>query len=194
MNMRFQSGFTLIESLVVVSIIGILTSMSLVAIPGIRAHQQLVADTESIRALLLDAKQRTLNQVRPEDCLRFPGIDLDDPVRTSCSDVGVALDGTTQEIIQFADTNTLGLHTYNAERPGVAGSGDHVITRARLSSKIEAGSATSLLFVGVPPSAELYKDGDKLVGGEHFASITLTATNGSQRTIKVYSFGTVDIQ
>lgn len=189
MNTQANGGFSLIESLVVISIIGILTSLSLAAFPAIRSHQELLADTESIRALLLDAKQRTLNQVRPEQCL--PGLDVEDILRAECSDTGVAI--VNDEIIEFANTRNSDDYTYDA---GAYPSGDFVLTRSNLSSQLDIGSASVLLFVGTPPSATLYKDGSKFTGSPSTpaASIKLIASNGTQRTIKVYSFGTIDIQ
>lgn len=182
MNMQRNSGFSLIESLVVVSLIGILTGMSMVAIPALRAHQQIATDTESIRAMLLDAKQRTLNQVRPENCL--PGLDPEDVGRATCSDTGIALQGG--EIIEYANTAAVSAQRYN--------SGDYVITRSKLSSAIDTGSAASILFVGVPPSAVMYKDGTALTGSNPYTDIKLISSNGTKRTLRVYSFGTLEVQ
>ncbi len=180
--MNTQTGFTLIESLVIISLISILTAMSVRAIPTIRAHQELVSDTENIRALLYDAKQRTLNQVRPENCL--PGVP-DDLARARCSDVGVAL--KNGELIIFADTAP-SVQNYNYD------TGDREIVRSKLATNVDTGSATSLVFAGVPPSAVLYKDGVALTGGSDFTRIMLTASNGSKRSIKIYSFGTMEIE
>ncbi len=184
-----SAGFTFVESLVVVAIITILTTMSVVAIPSLRAHQDLVADTETIRALLLDAKQRTLNQVRPEKCLEDLEVDLEDILRAPCSDVGVAIDTEAREIVEFADTNTgsSGARKYNT--------GDYVITRSRLATNLNATreNAKSLLFVGVPPSAEMYVDGNGL-SASATASIHLISNRETKRTITVYSFGTIDVE
>ena len=190
-----SSGFTFVESLVVVAIISILTTMSVVAIPSLRAHQDLVADTETIRALLLDAKQRTLNQVRPEKCLDSLEVDLEDILRAPCSDVGVAIDQDKREIIEFADTSTAGVYKdkYDGERANEPGSGDYVITRSRLATNLDEGSTKSLLFVGVPPSAQLYKDGGSM-SASSTATIKLTSNRGTTRTITVYSFGTIDVE
>ncbi len=188
MNMQDRPGFSLIESLVVISIIGILTGMSTVAIPALRAHQELVADTESIRALLLDAKQRTLNQVRPEGCL--PDLSSEDINRAGCSDVGVAIVGG--EIIEFSNTNTAGTGLYKYNVTGTFG--DHIIVKSKLASKLVSGSVQSLLFMGVPPSVKLYKDGLEFSSASDTALINLTSSNGTTRKIKVYSFGTIDVQ
>lgn len=179
-----SAGFSLVESMVVVTMVSILSIMSLQAIPALRAHQELVTDTETIRALLLDAKQRALNQVRPEDCLS--GFAVTDSARAGCSDVGVAL--RQGEIIQFANSHETG------------GSGpkydtnDYVIVRSKAASKIKFGSPTSLLFLGNPPATILYKDGAEIAAGDFSTKIILTASNGRERTITVYSSGTIDVQ
>jgi type II secretory pathway pseudopilin PulG len=182
MNMKSSSGFSFVESLVVTGIISILTAMSVVAIPAIRAHQELVADTENLRALLLDAKQRTVNQVRPEGCLS--DLAVEDVGRAICSDTGVAL--VNGEIIQFANTSAVSSQRYDAN--------DFVLTRSKLASKVDTGSVSSLLFVGVPPSADLYVNGSLLRGANPSGVIKFSSRSGVQRTIRVYSFGTITVR
>ncbi|MEK7499307.1 MAG: hypothetical protein AAB649_01740 [Patescibacteria group bacterium] len=188
-----SAGFSLIESLVIVSMISILSVMSLRAIPALRSHQELVTDTEKIRALILDARQRTLNQVRPADCLKE--LEKDHPTRATCSDVGVALQ--FGEIIEFSNTYTVGNGALKYDWDGGSESTtvrDHVIQRLKPVTRIKSGSPTSLLFMGVPPTIELYRDGTKVNPGDESTKITLIASNGSTRTITVYSSGTIDVK
>jgi len=167
--------------------------MSLKAIPALRSHQELVTDTEKIRALLLDARQRTSNQVRPENCLSH--LPVEDLRRAACSDTGVALQWG--EIIEFANTedSAEGGPKYDwdgddIQRPAK----DYVLTRSKPVTRIKPGNPQSLLFIGNPPSTVLYIDGTEVLAGDDPTKIILTASNGSTRTISVYSSGTMDIE
>lgn len=179
-----MSGFSLIESITIIAIISILTAISVSALPAIRAHQTLVTDTEQIRSLLLDSKQRSLNQVRPEACVQK----AEDSRR--CSDVGIAMTGGN--IIQFAD---LLANTRYDEK-------DYVIGTYPLQSVVVNSLSTNyLVFYGFPPSVDLYAGDDfpKLVQGlpNGVATILLRAGEGKnkqERTLEVSSFGTIDIQ
>ncbi len=202
-TMNASSGFSLVETVVITAIVGIVSAMSFTAIPTIRAHQELVTDTETIRALLLDAKQRTLNQVRPAECL--PGV-VDDSARASCSDTGIAFDTNAGEIILFANSVSTGAGALKYDGPGRvrarssrfvtpgASSTDHVISKAELKTTLGAGSSTSLLFVGVPPSVVLYSDGSPIGKGDDAVDMTLVASNGTERTIRIFAFGTIEVQ
>lgn len=171
-------GFSLVESLVIISIISILTSISLVALPAARAHQQLVSDTELIRSLLLDSKQRALNQVRPEECVKF----VAEVVRPQCSDVGIDL-SVPGKVTHFADTVTTG--KYNA--------GDYQIATHNISTAVTPNGFTTLVFHSAPPTVQLYKD-TTVMEPSHTATITLTASNGATRTLTVRQFGTIDVE
>ncbi len=175
-----NSGFSLIESLVIVSIISIIAALSLTAFPAVRAHQQLVSDTELIKSLLLDSKERALNQVRPEKCL--DQFEAGDKARAGCSDVGIAFVG--KEIIQFADT-TGTTKRYNM--------GDYTIVRLKLSTKIVTGSVRSLLFYSNPPSVFLHANSVAAMGPQGTAPINLLANNGATRKLEVTQFGTINI-
>lgn len=191
---RFQSynlGFTLVESLVVVLMVIVLTALAVRSIPALRSHQEIVTDTELIRSLLSDAKQRTLNQVRPSDCL--PQLPVDSPARAVCSDVGIAI--RNGEIIEFANTfrgGSNGTFTYDVNN-GRSVAGDYIIYRTKLATKISGGgSAMSFLFYNVPPSVQFYRNGS-LFNDTIMEKITLTASNKSKRTIQIHSLGVVDI-
>ncbi len=176
-----EQGFTLVEALVIIAIIGILSALSLQALPAARSNQQLTTDTEQIRALLLDAKERALNQVRPDQCL--PMADMASVNRASCSDVGIALPINTNKVIEFADTNSN--NTYD--------SSDYVIATFTITAAPGTGSVTSLLFRSNPPSVFLYKD-TKLMGPTDTAMIYLNGYGSMKRNLTVHSYGTIDVQ
>lgn len=182
MKQTGEEGFSLIESLIVVSIIALMSALALQAIPIARSNQQMIADTEQIRALLLDAKERSLNQVRPDTCL--PMADMASKDRAVCSDVGVAIDGN--KLIEFADTD--GNNRYSASGPR-----DYVITTYDLSATVGVGSVSSLVFSSVPPSTLLYKDG-ALMAPSSTAKIILDGYPPLSRTLLVHSYGTIDVE
>lgn len=173
-----NTGFSLVESLVIISIISILTSISLVALPAARAHQQLVSDTELIRSLLLDSKQRALNQLRPEKCVEF----VAEVVRPQCSDVGIDIN-TGGSVIQFADLNANG--KYN--------SGDYTVATHSMATIMSSSAIEALVFKSAPPSVHLYKN-TQIMGPSDTAQITLTASNGTTRTLAVHPLGTIDVE
>ena len=175
-----EKGFSLIESLIVVSIIAIMSALSLQALPVARSHQQLVADTEQIRALLLDAKERALNQVRPADCLKNPS-DPSDVGRAPCSDVGIAFVGN--QVTEFADT--VSNNQYDVT--------DYKIATFDLVSAPGTGSVASLVFKSVPPSTTLYANGSVL-DPSATAMIVLNGYGSLSRTLLVHSYGTIDVQ
>src|SRR3989344_1606602 len=182
-------GFSLVESLVIISIISILASLSLVALPAARAHQQLISDTELIQSLLLDSKERALNQVRPEGCLRDDS-NPESADRAACSDVGIIFEGG--KVMQFAN-----IAGGTEEDPDYVYSGDteHPIVEHQLLTSVveeEEGGVRQILFRSVPPSVETYKDG-AVMDPRDTAHITLKASNGELRKLAVSQFGTLDI-
>lgn len=188
-----NSGFSLIESLVMISIISILTAISVSALPAIRSHQALVADTEQIRSLLLDSKQRALNQVRPAECVEANG-GIDDENSQRCSDVGIVFVGGN--VIQYADSYK-GNQRYDADANGK--SLDHEIARYPLQSVIVKGDSTNpnhFLFFGNPPSVDLYVTGQKAAPGNVYTILLRanTGKNKQERTIEISSFGTINIK
>lgn len=178
-------GFSLVESITIIAIISILTTISVASLPAIRAHQALVADTEQIRSLLLDSKQRSLNQVRPEACVAI----ATDPRK--CSDVGITFTGG--KVVQYADV--VGDLRYNPEND------IDIVAHDLQSVVVNSQSTNHFVFYGNPPSVDLYA-GDvspKLVrtlpGG--VATILLeygTGKDRSQRTLEISSFGTIDVK
>ena len=185
MNKGSQSGFSLIESLIVISIISIMSALSLQALPIARSNQELIGDTEQIRALLSDAKERALNQVRPSDCL--PMDDMTSVDRSPCSDVGIAFSGS--QVIEFADTNQNNYYDDSST--------DYVIATYDLTAAPGNDSVTSLVFKSIPPSVLLYSATDNssaLMGPSDTATIVLDGYGDLSRTLIVHSYGTIDLQ
>ncbi len=181
-----NTGFSLVESITIIAIISILTAISVAALPAIRAHQALVADTEQIRSLLLDSKQRSLNQVRPEACVQEAEANGKDSRR--CSDTGIVFH--EGNVIQYADSGTPNLRYDEA---------DHKIATYPLQSVIVKGDSTNpnhFLFYGNPPSVDLYVTGLRASPGDVYTILLRanTGKNKQERTIEISSFGTIDIK
>ena len=174
------AGFTLIESVMVIVIISMMSALALQSLPIARSNQQLIADTEQIRALMLDAKERALNQVRPSTCL--PGDDSASVDRAACSDVGIAFSGN--KVIEFADT-TAPHYKYNA--------GDYIIATFDLTSPPGTGTTSSFLFESTPPSTILYANGIIMAPGDT-GTIILNGYGSLSRTLIVRPYGTIDVQ
>ncbi len=180
-----MSGFSLIESLVMISIITILTSISVAALPAVRAHQALVSDTEQIRSLLLDSKQRALNQVRPEACVRQAESEGKDPRR--CSDVGIVFTGGN--VVQYADIQPN--FRYDADKK------DYVFATYEMQSVlVNSLSINHFLFYGNPPSVDLVADGRRVEPGETKGVVLEfgTGEDRQRRAVEVSSFGTIEIK
>ncbi|MEO6078147.1 MAG: prepilin-type N-terminal cleavage/methylation domain-containing protein [Candidatus Andersenbacteria bacterium] len=185
-----QDGFSLIESLIVISIIAIMSALAMQALPVARSNQQLVSDTEQIRAVLLDAKERALNQVRPAGCL--PMADVASKDRSTCSDVGIAFSGN--QVIEFAETN--GTEGYQSR----GSSKDFTIVAYDLTSTPVTGSLNTLVFNSAPPGVQVFvspasilSSGKNPMAPSDTASIILNAGSLS-RTITVHSYGTIDVK
>jgi prepilin-type N-terminal cleavage/methylation domain-containing protein len=168
-----MSGFTLLEVIVVVTIISLLTLIVTAALPAARAHQTLRLATQQVSDVFAQASHRALNEVRPESCTSRAS----QPKR--CSDVGVAL-GNNQ-LILFADTTDPQWH-YTAGQ-------DEVLATIVLPTGVTAATQ-SFVFTATPPTLEVYADG-KLIAGKQ--RIPLTLTSGDQPiALTVSAYGQVE--
>ena len=69
-----KKGFTLIELIVVITIIGILTTISAVVIMNMRAQRNVKAAAEQVRNLILEAHSYAIS---PKNINNYPGIKVD---------------------------------------------------------------------------------------------------------------------
>ncbi|MEX1997890.1 MAG: prepilin-type N-terminal cleavage/methylation domain-containing protein [Candidatus Andersenbacteria bacterium] len=144
--MPASSGFTLLEVVVTVVIIGIMITILTVAFPSTRDSQALLLAQQKIEFTLRDAQKRALQEERDPDCL------LDNPGEPArCSDVGVFIDGQT--LLLFADTGDDAADQQYS--PGI----DYVIQQEELPAGVVATGDKSFLFLGQPPTIELLVDG-----------------------------------
>lgn len=140
---------TLIEAAVVIVIIGILSVVSAVAFPFVRARQALASDAQKIEAAARDAQLRSLNEERSQECLDRAG--ASEESQRNCSNVGIAL--RSGVMILFADLN--GDQFYTTAQ-------DVDIQEYELNSQIEDTSTTSwksFVYEATPPTITLYGNG-----------------------------------
>ncbi|MBI3250544.1 MAG: type II secretion system protein [Candidatus Andersenbacteria bacterium] len=173
-----SAGFTLVETLVTITIMTILTGMTVTAFPRVRASQQVQNDVYVLRSLIADAQQRSLNEVREDDCIAKVGEERE----RVCSNVGVAL--LPGEFVEFSDTD---------ENRRFSGS-DFVIVRRDHVSTVSApkGNNLELLFEATPPNVFLFADGT-VIGPNTGVSFSLESGKAS-RTMRVRQFGITEFE
>lgn len=163
-----MSGFTLVETVVTMAIIGIVTTIIAVAFPVMRHRQGLLLGAQRLEALLRETQQLALNEDRAPACTdQFLGDDESaSRARQRCSDVGLLVEGTT--VTLFADTD--GSKTYSRSRD----------FRLRDPETLPAAVTGSHTFVSLasPPQLWLYADG-VLLDDQHPATLQLTFRQAS---------------
>lgn len=139
---------TLLESAVVIVIIGILSVVSAVAFPIVRFRQMIASDAQQIEAAARQAQLLALNEERSEECLQKAGASED--LQRNCSNVGVAV--RTGQLVLFSD--------FNGDQQYTIGQ-DVVIYDRELKSEIEGGGGEWEVFVfeATPPTISLYANG-----------------------------------
>ncbi len=159
-----NAGFLLIESIVIVVIISMLTSLLMVALPAVRHNQRLNDDSQKIQALLRDAQQRAVNEVRPPPCLERAGADQEQQRR--CSNVGIAL--KEKSAVLFSDSDGDRLYTPQT---------DYLIEQYSLSASAAAtGEWRAFVFEAAPPTVMLFAN-NTIVTAVAPATIQLQSAN-----------------
>ncbi len=168
-------GFTLLEIVFVVVIIGIITSVLLVGYPSSRDAQTLTLAEQQLQATIRDAEKRAINEERPEECLnRFPAVNIED--RRRCSDVGVY--ATDKFLKIFSDTN--GNLEYD--------SGEFAAPAQKLPGAAAISGQHNILWRGSPPVIEIYHNGQLLQSPDNPAEIKLRAGR-SEITLLIHPYG-----
>lgn len=170
-------GFTLIETLVTISIVSLITAILVVSWPWAREQQAFTLATQVIASRLKEAQQYAINEQRPERC----------EAQRQCSVVGIAVRGA--ELVMFADTR--GLNQQYDEAAGVTG--DFIIQKQTLPSAVttDAGQWQSWVFKAVPPNVISFgPTGEEIAPGAATSLILEWGTK--QRTLTIRPYGHVE--
>lgn len=172
-----QTGFTLLEVVIVISIMTIVTYAVLTALPVARTNQQLTGDITALRSILTNAQQQAVNEIRSPDCLATVPSDADSQRR--CSNIGVFI--ADNKVIQFADTSPDRIYT-----PGV----DYILRESDQASGLKGGPDITILFEADPPTVVTYANG-QVLGPKQKVSFTL-AIKDTQRALTIGPYGIIE--
>lgn len=169
-----MSGFTLLEVVVVITILSLLTLIVTTALPTARAHQGLRLARQQVIDVFAQASHRALNEVRAEPCLGRAA------ERKRCSDVGVAL--RQNALILFGDTAEPQDWQYTPDQ-------DEVFSTMALPAGVTVASQ-SFVFIATPPTVEVYAQGRLITPAQ---KIPLTLISGTtQASLAVSAYGHVE--
>lgn len=183
--MSSPSGYTLLEVVVTVVILGIMAALLARGYPAWRSHQQLIQAEQIIQNAFRDAQQQALQEIRDEDCvIQFTDYDS----QRHCSDIGLWMEAGSHEIKYFADTHDPDNDTYSAD--------DHIISSIQISPSLTFSENRSFVFQSIGPSQMLYfGDPGIQVIGAHSAVVALSQEPGSRMiTFNVGPYGQVSRQ
>lgn len=176
-----SAGFTLIEIVVVIVIIGVISASLTVAYPNVRDWQKLKLAEQQLQASLREAQQAAINEERSAACLA--SFSSNPALQKHCSNIGVTVAGG--ELIMFADTSNLPANEWEH---------GHDIEIKRIAFPdgvtVEAGSSTATTFVfeATPPTVTLFV-GSTPVAAPHTVTLQAGATAA---TFTVHAYGQVE--
>lgn len=166
-----QGGFTLLEVLVTLVIVGILLALTTRGLPLLRQHQQLMVAIQQIQSVVREAQQRAFNETREPLCVS----DARASEPNVCSDVGLSFVGSA--LTMYADLDQTG---------SFSAAGDYVIQQQQLPAGVTSTVANELVFVGSPPELELKVDGVALPQGQVTLQVRQLTT-----TVQISRYGHV---
>jgi prepilin-type N-terminal cleavage/methylation domain-containing protein len=172
--MAFNSGYTLIEVLITVTIITLVTTIGITALPLVRDSQNLRLAEQELQSKLRVAGKKALHENRDQRCLDDPRVETP----SACSDIGLAV--TSNLLILFADIN---------QDLNYSSGADLILEEVPLPNQVRALTDTVFLFVAEPPALQLYQDGVPLLSDDQPGEITLLASSReSQLTISPFAY------
>ena len=155
-----RSGYTLIEVVVVLVVIGVLTLITARAYPAARSNQALRLAEQQIQSAFRDAQELAINEHRSHDCLDAAAADalLD---QRQCSDIGIYVAGN--DLVWFADTDHGPDDDLGGDKEYTEGV-DIILKTLPLPNGVNVvageGHNESFLFEGIPPAVTLRIDSE----------------------------------
>jgi prepilin-type N-terminal cleavage/methylation domain-containing protein len=183
------SGFTLVEIIMVVVIMGSISLMIATAYPNARAEQKLTLAEQTLQAALRAAQQTAINEERDPACITQALALGNDQKR--CSDIGIVLEPTQHNIIVFADI-------FEPDRDNYDSANDVFLSQIPFPDGVavlSSASQTTLIFQGVAPTIGLFTSacGAAPSPCEVINSIVVTLSIGdARRELDVGSYGQVE--
>ncbi|MEX1112183.1 MAG: type II secretion system protein [Candidatus Andersenbacteria bacterium] len=174
---------TLLETVVVITIMSILSVLTAVSFPVIRNHQNLITDAGQVEGALQEAQLRALNEVRPEECLSQAGDDRD--LQRRCSNIGTA----------FQDRQGVLFSDFDGDRQYTPGE-DFEIKRYTLVTTVDGVSSPAwqtFVFEALPPTVAVYAGGAVVLPSSESSAAVLTLRAGGQtKELKIRPYGIVE--
>lgn len=170
------SGFTLVEMMVIITIVTIFTIITARALPIVRNQQNVRLAQQQISSLLNEARHQALNETRQDACLESHG-----QSEKKCSDIGLDLRQTTATL--FADTDDD--NRFSAR--------DFIIRQQPIAGSMTALTPTTALFEASPPSVVMYGNGALKAPGDSSLTLILES-GGDQKNYLIDSYGHLEQQ
>ena len=176
--MAWNQGFTLVEAVIVMTIMTIVSYLVLSALPIARTNQEIENDIQRLRSFLTQAQQRSLNEIREGECLSRVGDDTD--LQRRCSNIGVVFEENALRM--FADLDDNKIYSDGA---------DYLLEESVFHSVVEGTPSTvSVMFAADPPVILTYVNGALLSAGE---TRTVRVENGGlNRVFTIGSYGVIE--
>jgi prepilin-type N-terminal cleavage/methylation domain-containing protein len=170
-----NSGFTLIEIMVIIVIISIMTALLAVGFPVVQRQQQIKLTETTIVSQLKRAEQLALDETRDDACLQLLA---DQPQnQTRCSDIGVNIDNQT--LTTYADIDGNDQFTPNH---------DYVLNKIDVPTTVTLQSQ-DFLYHGAPPTIQAFVNG---AGANLNAAVPMTMTvNNQSVSLTIFPYGYV---
>lgn len=180
-----KSGFTLIEVVVTLGIMGLSSLLIVPAFPLLRDRQQQLVAVREFKSLMRQAQQMSLNAQSSPECLQHIGIaeaDVFNKESRVCAQTGLAVKDS--EYYLFIDASN--------DKQFSGAVSDIVVARGVLGGEVAVIGSDwrTFLFVPAPPLTTLYVDGAPL---SPRMPATVALRQGSHVvTLQIYSSGVVE--
>lgn len=168
-----EQGFTLLEMMVTVAIIGIFSAFSLAAYPQLRANQLFSLTEQQLQSQLSAASASTFNGELNQDC-----VDAAEDV-SSCDQYGVTL--LENRAIVFVDGNDSKAFE----------EGDFVVSEIILSESLEIQDWEDVVFVRSLPRLQLLVAASEVESDTDESAVFSLNLNEQSRSFRILPLGSI---